>query len=259
MSLVGPTQNIQALRAIAMKRPHNGLLSFARFAGAGLNLADRALPLFVYPAAWLLKLLRRAGLHRFPRCQEALLQVGVFPVRNHYYEPQFDCRNLKQPLSQDRELPGINLDTLGQLEFMDSLCYADELENIPQEKSGALDFYLNNGAFEAGDAEYFYQLIRFLKPGRLFEIGSGHSTLMAIKAIQKNREENDSYECRHVCIEPYEMPWLERTGVSVIRQKVEDLAVSFFSDLRANDILFIDSSHVIRPQGDVLFEFLAGC
>jgi len=32
--------------------------------------------------------------------------------------------------------------------------------------------------------------------------------------------------------------------------------VSFFSELQENDILFIDSSHVIRPQGDVLFEYL---
>jgi hypothetical protein len=32
--------------------------------------------------------------------------------------------------------------------------------------------------------------------------------------------------------------------------------LDFFSQLEANDILFIDSSHVLRPQGDVLFEFL---
>ncbi|WP_369410476.1 class I SAM-dependent methyltransferase [Pontibacter qinzhouensis] len=29
-----------------------------------------------------------------------------------------------------------------------------------------------------------------------------------------------------------------------------------FQQLEANDILFIDSSHIIRPQGDVLFEYL---
>ena len=32
--------------------------------------------------------------------------------------------------------------------------------------------------------------------------------------------------------------------------------MSFFSQLEENDILFIDSSHVIRPQGDVVFEYL---
>jgi hypothetical protein len=35
---------------------------------------------------------------------------------------------------------------------------------------------------ELGDAEYWYQLIRLIKPNRIFEVGSGNSTLMAIKA-----------------------------------------------------------------------------
>ena len=62
--------------------------------------------------------------------------------------------------------------------------------------------------------------------------------------------------CKHICIEPYEMLWLERLPVEVFRSKVEDMDISTFKSLEANDILFIDSSHIIRPQGDVLFEFL---
>jgi hypothetical protein len=34
---------------------------------------------------------------------------------------------------------------------------------------------------------------------------------------------------------------------------VEDLDASLFSDLDAGDVLFIDSSHIVRPQGDVLY------
>ena len=79
---------------------------------------------------------------------------------------------------------------------------------------------------------------------------------MAIRAISVNNLEDPAYQCRHVCIEPYEMSWLETSGVSVLRQRVEDVNVGFFSELEEDDILFIDSSHVIRPQGDVLFEYL---
>jgi hypothetical protein len=79
---------------------------------------------------------------------------------------------------------------------------------------------------------------------------------MAIKAIISNQEEDPGYQCKHVCIEPYEMPWLEETGVSVHRKKIEDIDPAFFSELEENDILFIDSSHIIRPQGDVLYEYL---
>jgi hypothetical protein len=129
-------------------------------------------------------------------------------------------------------------------------------QHSPPQKTGGFEFYLNNEAFDSGDAEYWYQLIRLLKPRRIFEIGSGYSTRMAIRAIRKNESEDPEYSCKHICIEPYEMPWLEQSGAKVIRRRVEDLDVEFFSELEANDFLFIDSSHVIRPQGDVLFEYL---
>ena len=221
-----------------------------------LPIADIMLMPLVYPAAWLLKNIRKAGVHRLPFCKSALMNVGVFPIRNHYYEPQFDNRNPKQNFSQDRNLPGIDWNIPGQLKMLRSFAFFKELLDLPKEKQDTLEFYLNNGAFESGDAEYWYQIIRAIKPKRIFEVGSGNSTLMAVKAINKNHDEDPSYKCEHICIEPYEMPWLEETGISVIRKKVEEVELSFFSQLQENDILFIDSSHIIRPQGDVLFEYL---
>ena len=44
--------------------------------------------------------------------------------------------------------------------------------------------------------------------------------------------------------------------MNVIRSPVESLDKNLFQDLNRGDVLFIDSSHIIRPQGDVLFEFL---
>ena len=211
---------------------------------------------FVFLSAWLLKIIRIAGVQRLPLCKTTLFNVGVFPIRNHYYEPQFDFRETHHAFSEKRSLPGINWNIQGQLEIKNELNFSKELENIPTEKRDDLNFYVNNGTFESGDAEYWYQLIRLKKPKKIFEIGSGNSTLMAINAIRKNREENANYKCEHVCIEPYEMPWLEKTEVTVIREKVENVAISFFSKLGEGDILFIDSSHIIRPGGDVLFEYL---
>jgi hypothetical protein len=52
------------------------------------------------------------------------------------------------------------------------------------------------------------------------------------------------------------MPWLENIGVIIMRQKIEDVNKALFDELEKDDILFIDSSHIIRPQGDVLFECL---
>jgi predicted O-methyltransferase YrrM len=99
-------------------------------------------------------------------------------------------------------------------------------------------------------------MVRHFKPKKIMEIGCGYSTLMALEAEKKNAQDYGLNACSHICIEPYEMPWLEQLDVRVIRSKVEDLAADAFLQLESGDILFIDSSHMIRPQGDVLFEFL---
>jgi len=221
-----------------------------------LPLADIVLVLLVYPAAWLLKGIRKAGVNRLPLCKNALMNVGVFPISDHYYEPQFDNRNPRIDFSQDRILPGIDWNIPEQLTMLASLVLADELVDTPQMKTESLEFHFNNNAFESGDAEYWYQIIRKVKPRKIYEIGSGNSTLMAVNAIRKNKCDDPDYRCEHICIEPYEMPWLEEAGISVVRKKVEEVELSFFSQLQENDILFIDSTHIIRPQGDVLFEYL---
>ena len=61
----------------------------------------------------------------------------------------------------------------------------------------------------------------------------------------------------HVCIEPYEQPWLAKfPNIKLVREKVELLDLKLFKELEDGDLLFIDSSHMIRPQGDVLQEYL---
>ena len=221
-----------------------------------LPLIDLICVPLVYPSAWLLKQIRRAGVQRLPKCKNALLQVGVFPIRDHYYEPQFNHQHSKRAFSEDRSLRGIDWNANEQERWLTKLVFAQELSDLPQEKPSTLDFYVRNETFTEGDAEYWYQMIRTVRPRRIFEVGSGNSTLMAAKAIRRNKNEDATYGCEHVCIEPFEMPWLEEIGVSVVRKKVEDIDISFFSQLQENDILFIDSSHIIRPQGDVLFEYL---
>jgi hypothetical protein len=221
-----------------------------------LPVADVLLIPLVFLAGWLLKNIRYAGVHRLPFCKNTLMKIGVFPIRHHYYEPQFNNQNPNPDFSQDRKLQGIEWNIPGQLKMLETFTFSQELMDIPQKKPISLEFYFNNGPFESGDAEYWYQMIRTVKPRKIIEIGSGNSTLMAVKAISKNNEDDINYKCEHICIEPYEMPWLEEVGVSVIRSKAEKVELPFFSQLQENDILFIDSSHIIRPQGDVLFEYL---
>lgn len=47
-----------------------------------------------------------------------------------------------------------------------------------------------------------------------------------------------------------------RSPITLIREKVEDVDLKFFKTLKENDLLFIDSTHMIKPIGDVLKIYL---
>ena len=102
--------------------------------GGVLSLADVALAPLVYPAAWLLRTIRTAGVARMPACKRVLMKMGVFPIRDHYYEPQFDLRATRQPLAQERPLPGIDWNIDEQMELLHSMRFAAELADTPRDK-----------------------------------------------------------------------------------------------------------------------------
>jgi predicted O-methyltransferase YrrM len=219
------------------------MLPFVSFSG---------IVLFVY---------RRIGSRYLKLSTKALVGLKVFPIRDHFYEPLFNDRHLSKSLRNDRKLPKVNINESGQLSFLKNLTFKNELDfmsstrSIENKKEEKEQFRFENGFFESGDAEFLYQFIRYIKPTRIVEIGSGYSTLIASEANAKNLSES-GLRTDHICIEPYRNEWLEQNQtVTLIRQKVEDLDVDWSTYLKEGDLLFIDSSHVIRPQGDVLHEF----
>lgn len=219
---------------------------------------DFCLSILVRQPARLLLYYRNFGSKRLPKTTLQLKTIGLFPIRDHYYEPLFNDKSLAHPLDSDRHLPGIDLNVEAQLAFLDRMTCSDELVRLDLGRhSPALDaFYMFNGFFEAGDADFFYQLIRYIKPAKVLEIGSGHSTKIAHLALEKNQGET-TQPYSHICIEPYEQPWLEgMDGVTLIRQRIEACDFDWANELDAGDLLFVDSSHMIRPQGDVLKEYL---
>lgn len=222
----------------------------------GVRVVDvLATPLTLLAALWL-RALRRIGLKWLPATRRVLFGVGLVPVRHHYYEPMFAPGDVRAPLDAPRALPGIDLDLPAQFALLERFTVQRELLEFPIARVEPPRFGYLNDSFGPGDAEVLYAMVRTFRPRRIVEIGSGRSTLMAAAAVKRNAAESPGYACEHVCVEPYEMPWLESTGVKVLRQRVEDTDRAWFRALGEDDLLFIDSSHVIRPQGDVVTEYL---
>ena len=199
---------------------------------------------------------RKIGGNKLFLSKSILKKIGIFPLTSNYYEPSFNFDNLKKNLSEKRSLPGINFNIENQIKNLKQLDYKKELENLNlKNNSPNFNFNIDNNFFEAGDAEIYYQMIRYHKPKKIIEIGSGQSSLIAMEAINNNKQ-IDNFITELTCIEHFEKKKIKKNGIRVIRKKVEEIDTDIFTDLNKGDILFIDSSHVIKPQGDIVKIFL---
>jgi hypothetical protein len=190
-------------------------------------------------------------------------RLGFHITRNHFYEPIPDTRMLKDDLWQKTsELVGIDINEESQINLLSMFSseFKEEYESFPRNKTSLpYQYYVNNGTIESVDGEILYCMIRHFKPKKIFEIGSGNSTYLSAHAILKNKEEDNDYKCELVAIEPYPNDILKVgfPGLSkLIPKKVQDIPVSEFKKLLENDILFIDSSHVLKIGSDVQYEYL---
>jgi len=203
------------------------------------------------------RLFRFIGAQRLPLSRSLLRSMGVWPLRRHYYDPLFDPNDLSYPLETVREIRGLDWNIDEQLAILKRMKFKDELATfLTSSNADPHQFSFVNGSFLSGDADYLYSFVRLFKPRKVVEIGCGNSTRLIHSAIKANKKIDAGYKCEHTCVEPFEVPWLEDLGVKVIRNRVERLPLQTFLDLSAGDLLFIDSSHIIRPCGDVLFEIM---
>jgi len=183
---------------------------------------------------------------------------GVVPMTFQYYSPLYRAADLPAGVwSTPSSLAGIDMRLDEQVELLASLAtFAEEVADTPSSAvNGSLDYFVDNPAFGPGDAEMLYAMVRHTRPERVLEVGSGHSTRLVRQALRRNAGEGAAGV--HVCIEPYENDWLGALGLDrLVRQKVEDVGMDEFESLHANDVLFIDSSHVVRTGGDVAHLYL---
>jgi len=185
---------------------------------------------------------------------------GYYVVPAHFYEPLPDRDDVAAALDARSELVGVDLAPERQLELLAQLrTWHDEYEALPRAEAESEDgFYVDNSLFGSVDAEVLYALVRHLQPRRLFEIGSGFSTLVSARACRAN-EQASGRACELVSFEPYPNEALLGSvdGLSRIeRNRLQDVPLEAFLQLEANDILFIDSSHVVATGSDVCRELL---
>jgi hypothetical protein len=100
------------------------------------------------------------------------------------------------------------------------------------------------------DAAVAYAMVHNVRPARIIEVGSGHSTRFMARAAADSQSGT-----RITAIDPAPRATLEGLSIEFLRGTVQQIGINPFRDLRADDILFIDSSHILMPGTDVDFLF----
>jgi hypothetical protein len=219
---------------------------------------------FTQPLTLGLTRVSAAGIRRFmlhDAAYEIFQRNGFHLLKKHYYLPIPDHADLDDSYwSRQSELVGLDMNEEFALALLDRLFppYLGEFRRkFPlHREAGDSGFHLINGSFMAVDAHVYYCLIRHFKPSRIVEIGSGNSTMVAAAACLRNAEEGAAPHL--TAVEPYPSPFLSEglPGLSrLIEAKVQSVGMELFTSLEAGDILFIDSTHVLREGGDVQLEY----
>lgn len=122
--------------------------------------------------------------------------------------------------------------------------YAPELEPETGESPG----------LSLVDTAILHSMIRHHRPQKIVEIGSGYSTHITARACTMNDAEGHPSEFLTIDINPAESVKKGIPGLTqVVHQRAETIALDQVSDC---DLLFIDSSHVVKIGGDVNYQIL---
>jgi hypothetical protein len=177
--------------------------------------------------------------------------IHVLPV--HYYTPI--------PTKQDRARPrrksslnGLVLDVQAGADRANSMVekYIDEIALLLR---GSGQYDPTNAGFHPLDAALLYASVREARPRRIIEIGAGMSSFVIADALRGAGLTNANF----TCIEPFLPDYLSPSlpGISeIIERPLQDVDLERFKQLECNDILFIDSTHVVRYGSDVVYEIL---
>lgn len=96
------------------------------------------------------------------------------------------------------------------------------------------------------DAAVAYTLVRSMRPRRIVEIGSGHSTRFLARALRDSGHGGEL-----VAIDPAPRASLAGLGARHLPRVLGDEDRALVAGLEPRDVLFVDSSHVAMPGTDV--------
>ena len=128
--------------------------------------------------------------------------------------------------------------------------HADELAALKDPARNQTGYYTGNGYYDSPDADALYLMIRRFQPKRVIEVGCGNSTRVTRQAII-----DGGLDTTITAIDPYPRADIAHVVDQFEQKRLEEVDPALFDQLEAGDVLFIDSSHVVRMNNDVAHLF----
>lgn len=144
-----------------------------------------------------------------------------------------------------------------QLALLDTIANESKSSDFDVEDTGRRRYFYDNPAFAWSDGIVLHAMLNHLRPRRILEVGSGYSSAMMLDTIEDWPAERTTL----TCVEPYPelLNSLLRPGderrLRIVERDAQEVEVRNFTELEENDVLFIDSSHVVKASSDVNYLF----
>lgn len=184
----------------------------------------------------------------------------------HYYSPIVDRDDVARRAAEvfDRsmaELPGIAPGFDHAERLMTAFVERGWTSQIPWATPRDEHRYrFDNDQFRYADAIFLHLMLRAIAPPRIVEIGSGWSTCAMLDTADATGAD---FTITAIDPDPSRLHDNLRDGdgarVTIHAARIQDLGVDVVAPLCSGDVLFIDSSHVVKTGSDVnhiLFELL---
>ena len=180
----------------------------------------------------------------------SIFKLIMVPI--HYYTPLTELKIIpNHKLLEKADFSKINYDQSESLLFLDNLIkhiqYFSKLDHF---NIGQLKQYVKGYGYL--ESIILQSMIAKIKPTKIIEIGSGVSTFCMISALK-----DLDCEFEMLVVDPFVSKQLEKlvsknSNITIIKEKAENVEIRDYLNFNA-DFLFIDTSHAVRPLGDVDF------
>jgi hypothetical protein len=186
----------------------------------------------------------------------------IYPL-GHLHSPVVDPAEAKKYVrtskDADIDIPGIKISRQRMLDFWDGTIEFIKTTSFAAEGASDDRYHYPNPSYPYGDALILRAMIGRYRSARVIEVGSGFSSACMLDAAEDAGIEDFSL----TCIDPYpaRLQALLRPSdtlrVRIIDKPVQEVPIDLFLALRRGDILFIDSTHVLKTGSDVCHELFS--